>query len=163
MSDFQRLQKVLDLVLRTNIHLEFEVSHDHVERLKNEKHLVVEQREALLRKRMVNHSYLQPRQENSQSRRDHSTGTSKNCISDYFTSLGDHRALSTYRLKTLVGEINENYAKDAKDYATQRATNQLEGQKNQGKRSKALRPSYEILRKIQNKLQKQFRTVAVEL
>jgi hypothetical protein len=55
-TDYERLSKVLDLVLRTNIHLEFEVSRDENERARNEKHLIVEQREAVLRRRMVEYN-----------------------------------------------------------------------------------------------------------
>jgi hypothetical protein len=109
MSEYRRLFKILDLVLRSNVHLEFEVSHDHIERLKNEKHLVVEQREAILRKRLVEHNYLEHRREKSESTIKFSKSSFKNRISDYFTGLGDYQALSTYKLKSLVGEINENY------------------------------------------------------
>lgn len=41
-NDYERLKTVLDLVLRANVHLEWEVNRDSDERLRNEEHLVVE-------------------------------------------------------------------------------------------------------------------------
>ena len=125
MSDYQRLHKVLDLVLRTNVHLEFEVSHDHLERLKNEKHLVVEQREALLRKRLVEHNYLEQRTENNEPSMKYSKSSFKNRISDYFTGLGDYQALSTYKLKTLITEIKERYRTEMEEHAANRASGRM--------------------------------------
>ena len=45
----KRLETILDLVLRHNVHLEFEITKNHSDRLKNEHHLPPEQREFELR------------------------------------------------------------------------------------------------------------------
>ena len=48
-TDYRRLISILDLVMKYNVHLEFEVTKNSTERLKNEHHIQVEQREMELR------------------------------------------------------------------------------------------------------------------
>jgi hypothetical protein len=45
----KRLETILELVLRHNVHLEFEITKNHSDRLKNEHHLPPEQREFEIR------------------------------------------------------------------------------------------------------------------
>ena len=52
-SQFQRRSIILDIVIKYNIGLEYEVTKNQTERLRNEHHLIIEQRELDLRKKLV--------------------------------------------------------------------------------------------------------------
>jgi hypothetical protein len=97
---------VLYLVIGTNVHLEFEVTKDKEERLRNEAHLVVEQREADLRKRLVEHNC---KLECNQSE----DRPLKQRVSDFYSNLGDYQALSSFKLKNFIGDLKTNFESHA--------------------------------------------------
>eukprot|EP00347_Sterkiella_histriomuscorum_P009187 403342191 len=49
-SEFQRMSRILDIIIKNNIDLEFKLSLNNSERLRNEYHLIIEQREMEVRK-----------------------------------------------------------------------------------------------------------------
>lgn len=49
----QRISKILDVVIKSNLDLEYRLLKDNSEKLRNEYHLIIEQREMELRQRTI--------------------------------------------------------------------------------------------------------------